>query len=483
MKEFELKFQVPSERLAEVEAALQRGPGRSTRLRTRYFDTPDEALARAGLVLRVRQEGGECVQTAKGPGRGGFERLEHEFALESGCADISPLIARHRGHRLHELLVQALQDSPDDLQPTFETEVTRLACTVSAGGASMEIALDRGEVRSAGRGHPVQEIEFELKDGAPAALIALARSWCASHGLWLDPQTKSALGRRLTHGESSIAPVTARPLDSAGHHLLAAIFDAALRQILGNAREIAAGTGSDEHVHQLRVGIRRLRTALRELHDSGAWQPLDPGVEDALRGLFGQLGAHRDRTTLLPELLREMHVAGGPVEPWHAALPDLGAAVRDWRLQDAFVGLVGFTHTLHEGSGVAPKALRALASDRLQALHAKMLKGGRHFQALPQAARHQVRKRLKRLRYLAEMVRPLYDVEDVDDYVASLKKLQDTLGRYQDAVAGRSLFEERSREDAAAWFGAGWLAAREDQFARDCARACRAARKAKPFWY
>lgn len=96
--EFELKFQIPSQRLAELETTLQRAPVTWTRLRARYFDTPDEALARAGLVLRIRQEGDDCVQTAKGPGRGGFERLEHEFRLEPGACDAPPAIARHHGH-------------------------------------------------------------------------------------------------------------------------------------------------------------------------------------------------------------------------------------------------------------------------------------------------------------------------------------------------------------------------------------------------
>ncbi|HEX7890595.1 MAG TPA: CHAD domain-containing protein [Ramlibacter sp.] len=483
MNEFELKFQVPTDRLAEVAAALQRGPAESKRLRARYFDTPDEALAQAGLVLRIRQEGGDWVQTAKGPGRGSFERLEHDFRLESSGADTSPLIARHRGHPVHELLVQALRHSPSDLQPTFETEIERLARTVSAGGASIEIALDRGEVRSDGRAQAVQEIEFELKEGPPDAVIELARSWCGSHGLWLDPQSKSALGRRLAIGEPCTAPVTAQPLQRAGRYLLAAILDTTLRQILGNARELAAGTGGDEHVHQLRVGIRRLRTALRELRESGAWGPLESRVEEALRGLFGQLGTHRDRTTLLPQLLRDVQAAGAPVASWQPALPDLRAAVRDGQVQDALVCLAGLARTLHEGDGAAPKVLRALATGRLQALHSKMLKGGRRFEELPLASRHKVRKRLKRLRYLAELVRPLYDAAEVDAYVLSLKKLQDALGLYQDSVAGRSLFEERSREEPAAWFGAGWLAAQEDRLARDCAEACRkAARKARPFW-
>ncbi|MDB5956258.1 CYTH and CHAD domain-containing protein [Ramlibacter sp.] len=480
MTEFELKFQVPPERVAELEEALRDDTVASTRLRARYFDTPDQALAAAGLVLRIRQEGDSWVQTAKGPGRGGFERLEHNVPLGPAGDALPPEIARHRGHPVHDLLVTALQASAHDLQPTFETDVTRLARTISAGGASVEIALDRGEVRAGERTQQVQELELELKEGPPAALIELARSWCRNHGLWLDPQSKSALGRRLAEGNEAPPPATAQAVHAKARQLLPAIFDSALRQILANAGELAAGTGGNGHVHQLRIGLRRLRTGLREL-PVGA--PPAPAVVAALRELFHRLGEHRDRALLVPALLQELETAGHSIAAWQPALPDPGAAVRHPEVQDALVTLAGWAHALHDSQGRGAKELRARAAERLRALHARMVHAGRRFEQLRQEDRHLVRKRLKRQRYLAELVRPLYRGAAVDGYVRALKDLQDALGRYQDAVAGRALFEERAAQAPAAWFGAGWLAAREQQLAHACAKACRkAARKADPFW-
>ena len=48
----------------------------------------------------------------------------------------------------------------------------------------------------------------------------------------------------------------------------------ALQQVLGNSSEIAEGTGTEEHVHQLRIGLRRLRTALRQMYSEGWVQAL-----------------------------------------------------------------------------------------------------------------------------------------------------------------------------------------------------------------
>ena len=53
--------------------------------------------------------------------------------------------------------------------------------------------------------------------------------------------------------------------DATGAQIVVAVLQSCLNQILPNASELAAASGDSEHIHQLRVGIRRLRTALREL--------------------------------------------------------------------------------------------------------------------------------------------------------------------------------------------------------------------------
>ena len=50
-----------------------------------------------------------------------------------------------------------------------------------------------------------------------------------------------------------------------------AVLRNALRQVLANASEVAEGSESPDVIHQAHVGLRRLRTALREL------APLSPG--------------------------------------------------------------------------------------------------------------------------------------------------------------------------------------------------------------
>ena len=474
---------MPADSAAAVEAALRRGSVERTRLRARYFDTPDEALARSGLVLRLRQEGRNWVQTAKGPGDSGFERLEHNATVERGAGEAAPDPARHAGHPVHAMLQKALRKAKGPLQPTFETDVVRLARTVRASGTQVEIAFDRGTVHAGGRSQTIRELELELKQGSTAALVELAQGWCEKHGLWLDPLPKSGLGRRIAEGAAEPPAVTWQPVPRGQANLLAALLDACLQQILGNLRELAAGTGGDEHVHQLRVGLRHLRAFLRELRPLGAWAALPAHVEPALAGLFSVLGAHRDQATLLPALQQQVAHEGNPMQPWQPPLPDTAAAVREPAVQSALLHLVALSQELREGGAPGAGAIRALARKRLRQLHRKATRQGLRFELLAEAERHRVRKRLKRLRYLAELMRPLFATRKVQAYVAALSDLQDALGRYQDAAAGRALLAARAAQDPGAWFGVGWLAAREPALAAECAKACRrTVRQAHPFW-
>ncbi|MDP3248080.1 MAG: CYTH domain-containing protein [Polaromonas sp.] len=181
MTEFELKLEIPPARLASVEAALRRGMTRTQRLRARYFDTADGALAAQGVVLRLRKEGRHWVQTAKAPGSRPLERLEHNVALGARTAPL-PELSRHDGTPVGECIRQALnKHQPDaaspDLTLVYQTDIVRLTRTVRARGALVELALDQGHIAAGNRTLPVRELELELKKGPATGAVALATTW------------------------------------------------------------------------------------------------------------------------------------------------------------------------------------------------------------------------------------------------------------------------------------------------------------------
>lgn len=485
MTEFELKFRVPAAAHAGVEAALRRGAGaRRQSLQAIYFDTPDGTLAAAGVAVRLRKEGRGWVQALKGKGEG-FARLEHEVARgRSRPAQVE--LGLHRLDGVDKHVRQAMREASGRLVPVLETRIKRLTRRIDLRDASVEIALDQGEILAGKRSVPVREVEFELKGGRPVALVELARVWCDTHGLWLDPATKAMVGRQLARGEEGTAPVAAAALArrkrESATELWADAVQSALDHMLWNAREVALDGWGDEHVHQLRVALRRLRTVLRELRDEG--EGIDAEAQASLRDLFRLLGRHRDTALLVPAIQRQLADAGAPAALAVPPLPDVAAAVRDRRAQGAFLAAVALATRLRESAGGdSLKQLRRRGSARLADLYGDVRRDGKKFAQLDEPGRHRVRKRAKALRYLAEMLRPLHGARQVDRFIGDLKQLQDALGEYQDVAAAGRLWREGAAADPAAWFGAGWLAARGAELARECEQACkRAARKAKPFW-
>ncbi|MDI1342316.1 CYTH and CHAD domain-containing protein [Polaromonas sp.] len=497
MTEFELKLEIPPARLASVEAALRRGMTRTQRLRARYFDTADGALAARGVVLRLRKEGRHWVQTAKAPGSRPLERLEHNVVLGSRTAPL-PDLSRHDGTPVGERIRQALNKQPPDaaapdLSLVYATDIVRLTRIVRARGALVELALDQGHITAGDRTLPVRELELELKQGQAAGAVALATTWCIRHGLWLSSVSKSLKGQRLALGQDFGAAVGAEaprfPRHASGREVAAAVVAACLEQVLANASDVAGGCSAAENIHQLRVGLRRLRTGLRELGPlAGGWGDQGDAWEAPLAAVFRALGQHRDRDYLLGTLQARIEAAGGPPLDWHealGALPGTAESVRTPVFQQALLGLIGFVHTAPDEGASAPDdtSPKKFLRKRLAKLHKQVLAQGSQFTALPEAEQHALRKRLKRLRYLAEFAQPLFAKRKAGAYLAALKPLQDALGTYHDEVAALQVWQGLSGHDPRALFGAGWLSARREMHVQACQQACDLlARQARPFW-
>lgn len=493
MTEFELKLEIPPARFKGVKAAVQRGHATQQRLQARYFDTPDHLLAAQGVVVRLRKEGRQWVQTAKAPGSRTLERLEHNVALGVQAAPVLDL-ARHQHVPVGACIRHALKLKPDEPFPAlvlvYSSNIVRLSRLVRLRGTVVEIALDQGHIAAGNLTRPVSELELELKQGEPAGTAALAASWCARHGLWLSSVSKSMKGQRLALGKAFGIATGASPLHYSrhltGHAMAAAVVSNCLGQVLANASDVASGCTDGDTIHQLRVGIRRLRTALRELAGlADAWDGHGKAWEAALVAVFRELGQHRDRDYLLHKLQGQIAAAGGPALDWRDALgelPDAAAAVRSPAFQQTLLGLIGFVH-----AAAAPehhdKAPKKALGKRLTKLHKQVLAQGKQFNALREPEQHSLRKRLKRLRYLAEFAQPLFSAHKAKVYLDELKPLQDALGTYHDEVAALQAWQTLSGHEPRALFGAGWLSARREPHVLACQQACnRLARKARPFW-
>jgi len=137
-------------------------------------------------------------------------------------------------------------------------------------------------------------------------------------------------------------------------------------------------------------------------------------------------------------------------------------------------------------AGVRPAAhVRAghdLPRRRLRKLHREVVRDGRRFEALDEALQHRVRKRLKRLRYLAECVAPLFGEHAVERYLKHLRPAQDALGAHNDAHVALALYRQATERDPKAWFAVGWLQSQQGASAAVCRRALKEVAGAPKFW-
>jgi triphosphatase len=494
--ETELKFQVPPGRRAAVLRALDGAGVERLRMAARYFDSADGRLAAAGLALRLRREGrARWVQTLKGRGDGLMQRLEHEVVL--GTRERPDLdLARHDGTPAGERLRAALGDAVP--LERFATDIVRtrrrVATRAAAGRATVELAFDEGTVRAGTAARAVCELEFELIDGAPGALLALAARWVARHGLWLDVRSKAEIGHRLATGVPAPAVGAEAPMVSARmgpRRALAALLQSCLAQTLPNQAELAGpldGAAAQETLHQLRVGLRRMRTALREFGRDvdGVGADWDPTLAETFRAL----GVQRDSDVVAATLAPAFEAAaaaglGRTSAADRAPTPqaDPAAALRARGFNTAMLALIGFVLSAAEAPEVAPApSMKARARQRLKRLHSQVSTQAAAFATLPDEARHRLRKRAKRLRYTLEFSAPLFGRKACARYLGELRRLQQGLGDLNDLALGAAWLEVQAPVDAGLAFVRGWVAARREALVSQCAAALGALARARRPW-
>lgn len=501
--EIELKFRIPQARLAALRRAVATAGADVQPLAAAYFDTAGEHLAKARTALRLRREGDAWVQTLKAEGASTLQRLEHNVAVPGTDRPVLDT-ARHDGSpagtALRRLLAGAGQPP---LQERYATTVQRTRRRLRSGGAVVELALDEGTVQAGGRCLPLCEIEFELLSGPPQALLALAGRWAARHGLLLDVRSKSELGHTLAAGLPASPPARARPLrldrQASLEAARTAMLGNALRQVLANASQMAAGPSEPEHLHQLRVGLRRLRTVLR-----ACWPDADASAaaaQQALATLFQQLGAARDADAMGDWLWPALQAAGAP--PLQAPAPAAPAAdpatlLRAPATQQLWLALLGLglppaapaAATRDQApllapqvpvSGAPPAAAPALAIPLHQLLR-QVRRDARRFTGLDDEARHRLRRRIKRLRYLTELSAGLWPAKRLAAFLKRLKPAQALLGEVNDTVVALAHCRALADTDPHAWFAVGWLSARHAALLPGCAAALeRLARTPRPW--
>lgn len=466
--ETELKFTVTAAALR----ALGKHPAMAAkasaeRLNATYFDTPDQVLRRAGVSLRVRAEGDRYVQTAKSAaGSALFRRNEWELEVQSADLDIAALAETP--------VAELTKGETSSLGPVFVSKVERSKRLWQVDDAIIEISVDKGTLVAGKASLPVLELELELKSGPAAALYALARSLFDVAPIHLSLLTKSDRGFALAKGETAPAAKAATaPLtpDMTLADAFRSIARSCLSQILGASEALRREPGV-EAVHQTRVGLRRLRTALKIFRPALQDERMD-AIQSEARWAAAELGDARSLDVFYAEGFQPRSAGlsdakgadryGAQINAARKVAYDRAlAAVASERFARL---LLDVAFWMEDGDWRRDGLLAPIgpfAAETLAELRQSVRKDGADLSGLNQDKRHKLRLRAKRLRYATQFFELAFSDGDAKRrrrFIRALKALQERLGKLNDiatveAVAHRSL--EGARSPALA-FAAGQI--------------------------
>lgn len=481
--EVELKLRLPSLQARRLQAhpVLGETTAQKYRLLNTYYDTPEFDLRQRRIALRLRRKGWSVwLMTVKGgdSGAGGLaQRSEWEAPTQPGVFDFG--IVTDAGLR------EFLELHHSRLQPVFSTDFTRTAWTIRRAGAVVELALDRGKI-SAGTpadgskpvSVPLCEVELELVDGeSPDVLFDLAIDLATD--LHLHPEVLSKAERGYALADGSVAqPVKAfaSPVVKTMSQVEAfrSIAMSCLMQLQRNETGAIAGD-NPEYVHQARVAIRRLRSAIR-LFSPVLLPAFVEVYSPRWQELAGHLGSARDWDVFLTETLAPLEEAF-PGDTDLARLRARGEATKARAQSSAGIALTQKEYsqlllafsaalfrveppTIDAQSKSSALSLRKFARRRLQK-RAEMIEGlVREHGKMNAERRHGLRIAFKKLRYALEFFAPILPRKRLAAYQSSLATIQDLLGTLNDQVTASRLIKEMHPKGEPGSLTRGWIAGR-----------------------
>lgn len=424
-----------------------------------YYDTPDLALRRHGIALRLRRQGLLWLQTVKQSGTtaaGLSSRPEWETPY-AGHFDFSAIEADKlrrwlaRPHLISRLL------------PIFETRFRRTTWYFKLPTGNVLLTLDRGWIIAGGKREAISELELELVEPGEEALeslFSLASTLAARTPLVPAVRSKAERGY-LLHGGVSPQPVKASDIPLAGSQPPLSAFRRIALACLDHLQQNYDGALSSEdpeYIHQMRVALRRLFAALR------LFAPLLPELQvvplkDALRSLARKLGETRDLDVLQTEIIAPV-LAALPDEPRLAMLSSVitlqrcqarNAAVDLLRSAQYGKSLIFVLHTLFCRLPVAETdasvTLAGFAAARLKRLHKTLLRRACAAKMHDPLTLHALRIAVKRLRYALEFFAPLLPRAKTRATLNHLTDLQDTLGQINDLAQAGTLLMHCASDD------------------------------------
>jgi len=430
------------------------GPMERAQVETRiYYDSFDWRLFRAGLRLLTRLPESGAPQLI-------LANAEGEYLLDSGISaqlrfveDLDPRMREILGGILESriLLPQVQVRVRSETFPVRDSDDQ----VVARVGFEKGMAVDPGSGRTVGLPGAICITPTPGYTRAARRLSRRLRKYNGCHAQRCDWLTKglSALGRRpADYSDQATYSFAAKTsAGQAAREIHLRLFEILEANLIGTRMEL-----DSEFLHDLRVSLRRIRSALSQL--PGVFPPPELKRFRAGFALLGDLtGPARDLDVYL------QHLPG-----YRASLPesqqaDLDPLFEYLRAQqriehqrltahldsEGFRKLCADWHAFLEHPelprATAPKAYEAivkLARRRINRLLDRVLVNGSRIKPSTSASVvHELRKECKLLRYLTEFFQHLFPQTGLALLIQTLKPLQETLGVFQDGEVQATTLE------------------------------------------
>jgi CHAD domain-containing protein len=487
---------------------------RPAALRIVWHDTPDGALATAGLSLAEHTLGRETSWR--------LERLGPVAGELWIPGTHSPPLCQATD--LADMTMRLARRLPAGLAPCAGFE-GQLRSIVLPDGAALDgqsadavrVSLVSGQLRTAASAREVCRAHI----AGPASrvgplllgLIEGTRLAVPAVGLAAEARAMACLANPPPRLGAPTLPDAERAgasaIDAAFAHIVAHL----LGVILHHAARALAGE-APEPVHQMRVALRRLRSAFGLFKDVVGCGALDAAQAD-LKAFAAVLGPARDWDVFLAGTCQNV-VAAFPDDDavrrmaaratrqrdmgYKALLADLDsarfrrmalnlavlAATRPWRdaARPAHPEPAEETQPSPVGGPPAqPVDLSAFAARALNRRLKRVLAAGEDISGLPAEALHDIRLNGKRLRYAAEFFAQLFPGRDTRRFLRRMTVLQERLGHLNDGnVAAGLMAEIGLARSYAGGVVRGVVAAGGADARGRIARGWKRFRRQEPFW-
>jgi triphosphatase len=464
------------------------GVARATRHRiaTTYWDTSTLALHQRGWVLQRSRidDGPWSERLCERSPDGHFRIVDDADGRDGEPARNTVAIAGVERHALRPVAEMRVTTSARTVSPTDRTQIT---LAIARGAYRHGLTLQRRTV--------VRQLGMTLVRGEPADLLELACAVVNEAGsmrLLFGGEVERAYA--LITGTVQIVRRTPASIDPTQSAACAAhrAADECIAQIVGNIE--GARQGDDESIHQLRVGIRRFRSVVA-IRREAALAPMPEDIRTGVKWIWGMLGAARDWDVFVeqtwPAVGQPQRVAGAACAYRQRSHANLRRALDGKRFQLLVLAMFRFNlqQRAQARGARTRRSSRKIAQQLLDRHARKFRKRSEGLIRLSEERLHRLRIAAKRLRYVTEFFRGVFDTRAQERYLARLVIVQSVLGQFHDLAVGGHLVDRIAHEAPASSASSGparfqaYRREAEPRLRERLAKEMKKLRQSKPFWH